>query len=113
MFQKVAKFKVIGFIFLASLLFVLGGTIWAYFALRGIVPPLIIHFNDLVGINQIGSVIDLLMVGGTGVIFVLINFLLALELEERDIFGGKILAAATLFFAILIFIGFAAIISVN
>ena len=37
----------------------------------------------------------------------------ALELEARDLFLGKIVAAATFFLSILIFIAFAAIISVN
>ncbi len=92
---------------------VLGGTIWVYFALRHIAPPLILHFNNLAGINQTGNLADLLEIGATGIVFVLVNFFIALELENRDAFGGKLLAAATLFLAILIFIGFAAIISAN
>ena len=99
--------------FLLSFVLVLGGTIWSYFALRGIAQPLILHFNNLAGINQVGGVADLLQFGGTGIVFVLVNFFIALELEERDVFAGKLLAAAALFVSVLIFIGFAAIISVN
>ena len=44
---------------------------------------------------------------------VIVNFFLALELEARDWFLGKIVAAATLVLSVLIFIAFAAIISVN
>ena len=113
MFKRIVKFKVASFIFLASFILILGGTLWAYFALRGIAQPLILHFNDLVGINQTGGVADLLQIGATGIVFVLINFFLTLELEERNVFLGKLLAAATLFLSILIFIGFAVIISVN
>lgn len=99
--------------FSASFLFVVGGTIWSYLALRGIAQPLILHFNNFAGINQIGSAANLLRIGGTATIFVLLNFFLALELEDRDAFLGKLLAAATLFFGILLFIGFATIIGVN
>ena len=113
MLKRILKFRLVGSVFLSSFLFVSAGMIWAYFALRRIVPPLIIHFNNLTGINQTGDLTDLLKVGVTGIVFVLMNFFIALELEERDIFGGKLLAAATFFVSALIFIGFAAIISVN
>ena len=51
--------------------------------------------------------------GFLGVAVVFMNFFLATDLEDRDWFLGKFTAAATLGFAALIFIGFAAIISVN
>lgn len=111
--NKILKSKIVNSAFLVSSLFVAGGMLWAYFALRGIASPLILHFNNILGINQIGSLADLLRFGGTGLVFVLVNFFLALELEGRDAFLGKLLAATTLFFGILLFVGFAAIISVN
>lgn len=86
---------------------------WAYSALRDVQGPLIIHFNNFVGINQIGSLTVLLGVGAVGAVAVLINFFIALELEARDRFLGKLVVAATLLFSILLFISFAAIISVN
>jgi hypothetical protein len=113
MLHKILKFRLVGVLFAASLAFVLGGTIWAYFVLRGTNTPLIIHFNDISGISQTGGVTDLLWFGLTGVVVVAVNFFISLELEARDWFWGKLLAVATLLFALLIFIGFAAIISVN
>jgi len=113
MLGKIFKFKLVSAIFAACLALVLGGPIWAYFALRGANTPLIIHFSDWAGINQTGGLADLLWVGVTGIVIVVVNFFIALELEARDWFWGKLLASATLFFALLIFIGFAAIISVN
>lgn len=111
--KKILKSKIINSAFLLSFLFVVGGMLWTYFALRGIASPLILHFNNLLGINQIGNLSDLLRFGGTGLVFVLVNFFLALELEDRDAFLGKLLATATLFMSVIIFVGFAAIISVN
>jgi hypothetical protein len=113
MMQRIRKFRFISSIFLTSLIFIFGGMVWAYFALRGVKTPLVLHFNNLAGINQIGSSADLLRFGGTAIVFIILDLFLALELETRDIFLGKLLAAAALFFSILIFIGFAAIISVN
>ena len=113
MLKKLTKFRVIGLLFLLSLLFILGGFFWAYIALREIREPLILHFNNLVGINQIGEIRDLLLIAITAFVVVAVNFFISLELEKRERFFGKLLAAATLFFATLIFIGFAAIISVN
>ena len=113
MFRNILRHKLISSIFLPSFLLVLGGTLWAYFALRGIGQPLILHFNDLAGITQIGSALSFLGVGTLGILGVGVNFILALELEARDRFFAKLLAAATLFMSALLFISFAAIIGVN
>lgn len=113
MLRKIIKFRVVGLVFLLSLIFISGGMLWAYLALNAVSGPLIIHFNNLVGINQIGNLGDLFWLGATGIVAVVLNFIVAMELESRDYFWGKLLAAATLLFSLLIFIGFAAIISVN
>lgn len=113
MIKKLSKFKVVSSLFFASFILVLGGLVWAYATLRGVSGSLIMHFNNLVGINQVGGLAELAWIGATGVVVVLINSFVALELEARDWFLGKLLAAATLLFGILIFIGFAAIINVN
>ena len=110
---RLVKNRIVSIPFLISALFVGGGWIWAYFALRKIPQPLVIHFNNYVGVNQIGGLEDLGRVGIMSFVILLVNFTITLELEERDWFLGKFLAAASLFFGILIFIGFAAIISVN
>ena len=100
-------------IFAVSLLFVLGGWLWAYLTLRKIAEPLILHFNSISGITQIGNLRDIANIAVLGLITIFVDFWLAIELEERDRFLGKLLAAGGLFLSILIFIGFAAIIGVN
>ena len=111
--KKISTFKTLGTIFLLALLFVLGGTIWAYVALSAAGETVILHFNSVRGITQIGSPVHLLWVGLTAMVAVFINFFICLELETRDKFLAKLLAIATLLWGLLIFIGFAAIISVN
>ncbi len=113
MLIKLTRYKIVNVAFGLCALFVLGGLLWAFAALRGISQPLIIHFTNYGGINQTGSLRDLANIGVLGSIIVFINFYIALRLEERDRFLGKFLAAGTLFISILIFIGFAAIIGVN
>lgn len=109
-----ARAKAVGILSLAALAFVLGGSLWAYFALGGAGnTPLILHFDDISGITAVGSLKNLIFVGLLGVIVVIMNFFIALELEERDRFLGKLTAALTLLFAVLLFIAFAAIINVN
>ncbi|OGY99463.1 MAG: hypothetical protein A2945_01235 [Candidatus Liptonbacteria bacterium RIFCSPLOWO2_01_FULL_52_25] len=112
MVKRFAKFRFLGVTFLASFLLIVGGCLWAYLKLKGATSPLILHFNDA-GINQIGSFKELLWIGITGMVAVVVNFFVALEFEARDRFLGKMLAAGTLLLGVLLFIGFAAIISVN
>lgn len=111
--QKIIKHKIISSAFLVSFLLVTIGFVRAYFTLRSVSQPLIIHFNNALGINQIGGLWDLAAVAVFGLVSLGFDFLLSIELDERDPFLGKITAAAGLFLSILIFIGFSAIISVN
>jgi len=111
--RKALRFKTTSLLFALSFILVASGTVWVYVALRGIRGPLILHFSNLFGIDQIGALWDLLKMGMLGIVIVLVNFVIALELEEQDWFLGKLLAGATVFLGLLIFIGFAAIISVN
>lgn len=113
MLRKALKSRLVSISSCASLVFVSAATIWAYIATKDISGPIVVHFNNVSGINQIGTFLDMVLVGVTGLVVIVINFFLALELEERDWFLGKIVAIATLFLSILIFIAFAAIISVN
>ncbi|MBI3589693.1 MAG: hypothetical protein HY093_04780 [Candidatus Liptonbacteria bacterium] len=112
-FRKIFSSKFNNLSFVVSLVFVLGGWLWAYLALRTISLPLIIHFSNISGINQVGYAWDLAKVGLFGILVVMVNFLIAYELELRDKFLAKLASAFTLFLSILIFIYFAAIISVN
>ncbi|MEK9180596.1 MAG: hypothetical protein AAB897_04260 [Patescibacteria group bacterium] len=113
MFKIVLQYKIISTLFVLSFILVLGGALWAYFILSGSAAPLILHFNGLIGITQIGGAGRLLGVGIVGAIGVALNFVLAIELERREKIMGKLLAAGTLFLAFLLFLGFASIISVN
>ena len=65
------------------------------------------------GITAIGDFNSLLLIGILGLVIVVINFFIALDLEARDNVLGKIVAAMTLVMAILLFLAFAAIIKVN
>jgi hypothetical protein len=110
----IAKHKLISIFSAVALCFVLGGSLWAYFALSALGSgPVILHFNDIDGITSIGGLGVIIFMGIFGVLVTLMNFAIALEFEERDPFFGKFLASLTLVFAVLLFIAFVAILSVN
>lgn len=100
----------------AAIAFVLGGFVWAFFALRlagG--ETFILHFSDLNGITNVGGLGGIVFMGAFGLLVVLINFAIAREFAGRDRAGffGKFIATLTLLFAVLLFLAFAAIINVN
>ena len=107
------RFKTISAAFAVSFILVLGGTFWSWFALKDISQPLILSYGLGIVNKAGGSMWNLVAFGITSAIALSFNFVLALLLEERDWFWGKFLAAASLFLSLLLFIGFAAIISVN
>jgi hypothetical protein len=113
----IKKFFIENAILLASctaLALVLGGSLWAFFALHisgGRV--FILHFNDIRGITVAGDGVSVLGMGVFAALVVLMNFVIARELALRDRFLGGFLAALTLIFASLLFVGFIAIINVN
>ena len=111
--QKIKKHKFVSLTFLTSGLVVGLGWLWAIAALGNIHQPLILHFSSYAGINEIGDLGNLGNIAVFSLVAVTLNFSLALALEARNNFWGKLLAAGTFFFALLIFIGFAAIIGVN
>ena len=103
----------------AALAFAGGGFVWALAALgaRGsggvAAGPYILHFNDISGITQIGSVGDLARAGIFAGVAVIASFAVAFELDRRDRVLGKLMAAVTLAAAVLLFIACAAILNVN
>lgn len=114
MIKKMMQSRVVSAVFLGALAFVVGGWVWAYVALRGITnTPLILHFDDLSGITAVGTLTNIMFMGFLGTVVVLVNFVTALEFEARDRFLGKLTAAITFIFAVLLFIAFTAIINVN
>ena len=114
MLKNIAKYRLVSALSAASILFVLGGFVWAYSILKQIgANSYIIHFNDIDGITQVGSLQTLLFMGILGLIVAVMNAFVALELESRDHFLGKLTASMSLLFSILLFIAFATILNVN
>ena len=107
------KHKIPNLTFILSFVFVMGGWIWAFLELGKIKDPLIIHYSQEIGIDQVGYAGDLAKVGVFGLVILLINFIISGELEQKDRFLSRLTSAVTVFIGILIFIYFAAIISVN
>jgi len=99
---------------LIALFFVIGGFLWLLLGLLAIGSgPFILNFNDIQGITRTGGIGDVVTMGILGVLIVIVNFFLAVELDGRDRVLGKMVAGITLVGAILLFIAFVAILSVN
>ena len=114
MIKKIVRYRVVAALSFASIAFVVGGFLWAYFALRSSgAGPYILHFNDMEGITSVGGLADIVFMGVLGAAATVMNLFVALEFEARDRFLGKIVAGATLIFAVLLFIAFASILNVN
>lgn len=114
MLKTFIRHKEVGILSLTALLLSVGGFVWTYFALRGITStPLILHFDDISGVTAIGGMGTIIFLGIFGIAVTVINLFIAIELDIRDRFMGKLTAALTLLFAVLLFIAFAAIINVN
>lgn len=114
MIKKILKYRAVAAVSFASMAFVLGGFFWSYFSiLASGAGPFILHFNDMDGITSVGSLGVVVFMGVFGFVVALMNFFIAMEFESRDRFLGKITAGATLIFAVLLFIAFAAILNVN
>jgi len=113
MLEKIKKHKLISIFLALSLVFVAGGFLWAWFSLGRTSSPVIVHFDDLYGITTATGRGVVVFAGIFGLAMVLVNASLAFEFEERNSLFGKLTAILTLALAILLFIAFAAILSVN
>jgi hypothetical protein len=115
--DRLTHHRAVSLVFGASVLVIVSGWLRAHLALSGTKLPIIFHWTGLEGITQIvlpGEVaVTLGGIAGTGVVMVLVNSLLALELAEREVFWWKVLTFGTATLAALIFIAFTAIIAVN
>lgn len=114
--RQAAKFKRhrdLGLISGAGIVFSLAGYAWLFWKLNSFGQTIVMHFNNLEGINQYGRLEQLLWLGGFGLILNFINLILTMELADRDMLLAKIVAGANIFLGILLFIAFAAIIGVN
>lgn len=114
MIKKILHKNLIEILFGTAAVFVLGGLVWAFFALREIGGvPLILHFDDVNGITGGGGLGYLIFMGLLGLLIIGMNFALAREFTGRSRFMSGFLGVATLIFAVLLFIAFAVIINVN
>lgn len=104
------------FIILAAALslgLVIGGWTWAFLVLGDESQPLILHFNSLVRINLTGSLNDVLGFVVWSILALLINIALSFRMHRFNSVFGRIIASASILWAVLIFVGIAAIIRVN
>jgi hypothetical protein len=113
MSRFLATHKAAAALLAGAVLLPLGGMAWAYTAFRGIKEPLILRFTATQGITEVGTFATVLMLGVFWVLVCVVNAAIAAPLLERDKFLGRFLIGANIAVSILIFIWFAAIISVN
>jgi hypothetical protein len=111
--RKILERRGILLLSLISLFWVVCGWAWAYFRLRMLETPIILHFSTWEGIDRIGTITDIHKIGGIGLAIVLVNSFIALALAPRDRFLARMTALATFVMALLLFILFGAIIGVN
>jgi len=72
-----------------ALLFILNAINWllAYFVNRSVSQNLVVlHYNVNLGVNLIGPVADIYIIPTLGLIFIIINFLLLLNIRARSNF---------------------------
>jgi hypothetical protein len=115
MFNKILNHKFVTAFSVVSFFLSLGGFLWAYVSLRDAAAagPLILHFNEIQGITQVGGLGVVVFMGIFGLLIAVVNGFIALSFDARDAAFGKFIAVLTLVFSILLFIGFASIIGVN
>jgi len=112
-FKKFFKYRLNNLSLVLSAVLVIGGWLWAFLKLREIETPVVIFYNSVQGVTRSGEVGEFLKVLVFGLLVILINFFISAELEERSRFWGRLGSVFTVFLSVLIFIYFAAIISVN
>jgi hypothetical protein len=113
MLEKFKKYRLVNGSLAAAFLLVLAGFLWTMISFMMTGGPFILHFDDLQGITMISGRGFVVFMGIFGMAMVFINGNIALELESRESFWGKLIAALTVTLAVLLFIAFAAILSVN
>ena len=107
--SKTLVFVVIG----ASLLLVSTALVWGFVSLRGTSQPIVLHWDPFYGIDRVGGIRELLIMGVSGILTLAVNFAIIYELLRRDYFWARLAASLTLLVSVLLFLAFAAIIHVN
>lgn len=113
MLERIREHRLVAVTAGASVLLVIAGWLWTYFALRTVAAPLILRFDRDRGITHTGSLAELSLSVAFGLGIILVDAFLAVELDGRDWFWGKFLAFMAAAFATLIFLTLAAIITTN
>jgi len=111
--KKIFRLRIVNLFFWISVIFIVGGCIWAIIILGGISEPLIIHYSQSSGIDRIGGLGTLIGIAVLGLIMAIVDFFISLELEKKNILFSRLTSLVGLFVGFLIFIYFAAIISIN
>lgn len=111
--SKAASARLVTLSHLLALALAAGGWLWAWLMLGNSSHSLILHFNELSHVNQRGDFSDLSGFAVFALGAIIIDYFIALELESREKFLARILTVSSVGLGLLIFIGFAAIISVN
>lgn len=75
--------------------------------------PLVIHFDDINGITKMGNFTDIILIAVTGIIITILNFFISIKIEKRDKFLAKVISIVSILFAVLLFIAFTAILTMN
>lgn len=100
-------------LFLAAFVILLIALGVAYVKLAEHDAGLLIHFDAYRGRDFLGSRSDVFQIIFVGLGVTILNYLLARNIYQRRVILAQILAGATVFFSLLIFIAVLVIISVN
>ncbi|MFH0890785.1 MAG: hypothetical protein V1856_02005 [Candidatus Liptonbacteria bacterium] len=110
---KLKKHRPLAIISGLGVVFAAVGYAWFFAKLRASGSTVVMHFNNVEGINQYGSFTQLAWLGGFGMVLTCINLVLTMEIAERDMILGRLAAGINIFIGVLLFIAFAAIIGAN
>jgi hypothetical protein len=74
---------------------------------------LVVHFDDINGVTKMGNFTDIILIAVTGIIVTVLNFFISIEVEKKDKFLARIISIVSILFAVLLFIAFTAILTMN
>lgn len=108
--RKEKKFFLVGGV---GIILLLMAAIFLLFYANKLFYPTIIHFNRLEGVDFLGDINDLIGVLTVSFVFLVINFVLALQVFLKDKVSGYILLASNILISLLVFIIICVVISNN
>lgn len=111
--MKVLKNKNFAIIFGLSLGILILTALVVYLRLAEIASPLIVHFDVYKGIDFLGNRLDIFNILIVALVVLLINFILAVFIFDRQRFLSFVFAYVSLAISTLILIAISVIISIN